>query len=470
MGRSDLLHAPFKRPLWKHRRVLILGLGQYPLGSGMSAACTFAGLGADVTVTDLKKAKDLGSNVKNLTKYKNVRFVLGRHDPKDIERAELIVANPRVRPNTKELKLARKNGIPVTSDIALFLERCPAKVVAVTGTRGKSTTSSLVAAMLNASRKKAWLGGNILVSPLHFLHRVKKKHIVVLELSSWQCESLSKSSKAPGVSVITNIMRDHLNTYDGMEDYAEAKAQIFRHQRPIDTVILNADDTYGKKWTREAPSRVLTFGTNEANDASVRSGYICLGATHVVRTDELRLLGEHNAWNACAAALTAKQAGATLVGMRKALTAFKTLPNRLEVVRTVRGVTYVNDTCATTPDGAMAALKALGDKYARMRFIMGGADKELDYAELGKQFQKNKERVAVFLLPGTASRSLEVQLKKQGLNVTRVSDMKIAVKKAAHQSRRGDVIALSPAAASFGQYSNEFERGERFRELVSNLG
>ncbi len=462
----DFFRAPFKRLSWKDRRVLILGLGQYPEGSGMSAAMTFAKLGASVTVTDLKRAKDLGTNVKRLKKFKNVRFVLGRHDLKDIDRAELIVANPRVRPDAKEMKRARKNGIPVTSDIALFLDRCPARVVAVTGTRGKSTTSSLIAAMLKASKKKVWLGGNILVSPLNFLSKIKPADIVVLELSSWQCESLSKSSKAPGISVITNLMRDHLNTYQGMEDYAEAKAQVFRHQKPNDTVILNADNLYGKRWMSEAPSDVLTFGKGASNHASFRGGYLYLGATKVISAGQLALPGEHNARNALSAMLAAKRAGASMVGIKKALKTFASLPNRLETVRTVKGVSFINDTCATTPDGAIAALHALKRRHDHLFFIMGGADKELDYTELGRVFAKNKKRVSILLLPGSASAKLYKTAVKQGLGIERVPDMKRAVARAIEMSMSGDAIVLSPAAASFGQFKNEFERGEMFVKAI----
>ena len=206
MPNAEILQAPLNKKAWKNRRVLVLGLGQYPQGSGVTAALLFARLGARVTVTDLKTKKELAKNVKRLARFKNVRFALGGHRLEDVRRAELIVANPRVRPASKQLALARRLNIPATSDIALFLDRCPAPVIAVTGTRGKSTTSALIASIMRASGKKVWLGGNILVSPLTFLSKVRSDHVVVLELSSWQCESLSKS-KAPRVAVATNPAR-----------------------------------------------------------------------------------------------------------------------------------------------------------------------------------------------------------------------------------------------------------------------
>jgi UDP-N-acetylmuramoylalanine--D-glutamate ligase len=467
MPGSDLLRAPFRRALWKKRRVLILGLGQYPNGSGVSAALLFAKLGADVRVTDLKSARELASNVARLKRFKNVACTFGRHDLKDIRWAELIVANPRVRPQSDELMLARRLNTPVTSDIGLFLDRCTATVVAVTGTRGKSTTASLIAHLLRSGGRRVWLGGNILISPLTFLDQVKRNHVVVLELSSWQCESLARTTP-PHIAVVTNLMRDHLNTYDGMEDYAEAKAQIFRHQNPSDIAILNADDAFGRRWLREAPGRVMTFG-DHGSHARVAGRVLRLGATDVITTDRLHLLGAHNAMNALAASLAARAAGATIASIRKGLAGFRPLPYRLELVRTVRGVRYVNDTCATTPDGSIAAVRALDDGKGTMWLILGGADKELNYRGLSGELRRRADRIRVLLLPGTASPSIDAELRKRKIRVKRVEDLKSAVSSASERAIKGDIVILSPGAASFGQFANEFARGDRFNSLVKAL-
>ncbi|MBD3251076.1 UDP-N-acetylmuramoyl-L-alanine--D-glutamate ligase [Candidatus Uhrbacteria bacterium] len=469
MSPTELLRAPFEKSLWKGRRVLILGLGQFPQGSGMSAAYQFAKLGADVRVTDLKSAKELGSNVRKLKAFKNVKFTLGKHLMKEIDWAELIVANPRVRPDAKELKRARKNGTPVTSDIALFLDRCPATVVAVTGTRGKSTTASLIAAILKACPKTVWLGGNILVSPLTFLSNVKSSDVVVLELSSWQCESLSKTQKAPTVSVITNLLHDHLNTYDGMDDYAEAKAQIFRHQQKDDVVVLNADDAYGKQWIKEAPSVVRTFGKAAKNDATIKNGWIQFGSQKIFDLRKLQLLGAHNEWNATIAALASRQAGAGLACIKKGLKTFQGLEHRLQLVAMKKGIRYVNDTCATTPDGVIAAMHALKRGADHLWLIMGGQDKQLDYTELGKAFKKQRTRLGVFLLPGTASEKIFEELTANQVAVERVEDLDQAVRRTASLAVKGDAVVLSPGAASFGQFKNEFERGATFIRLVRNI-
>ena len=464
----NLLHAPLTRALWKDKRVLILGLGQYPKGSGVSAALVFAKLGARVTVTDEKPESEMKANVARLRKHENVRFVLGKHELSDIDGAEIIVANPRVRPSSPMMKRARKKRIPVTSDIALFLDRCPAQVVAITGTRGKSTTATLIAKMLKESKKRVWLGGNILVSPLTFLSGVKPKDIVVLELSSWQCESLGASLRQPHVSVITNLKRDHLNAYEGMEDYAEAKAQIFRHQEPDDAVVLNADDTYGRKWMSEAPSSVLTFG-KKGKRATIRNGILRLDGKDIIRADRLRIIGEHNALNACAAMIAAREVGASIAGIKKALTSFKGLENRLQFIREVRGVSYVNDTTATTPDGTIAACKAMLPRVRFLFFIMGGSDKELEYEELGKLFQKSKKCIGVFLLPGNASDKMKREFNRHGIAYEEVADMKTAVRRASETAESGDAVILSPAAASFGLFKNEFDRGEQFVKAVKKV-
>lgn len=462
-------HLPFTRANWKDAKVLIFGLGQYPQGSGISAALTFAKLGSRVVVTDAKKEEEIAANVKRLKKFKNVSFVLGEHRLQEVEWADVIVANPRVRPSQAEMIHARKLGKVVTSDIALFLDRCQAPVVAVTGTRGKSTTSTIIAEMLKASKKKVWLGGNILVSPLTFLSKVKKSDVVVLELSSWQCESLGSAQKQPHISVITNMMRDHLNTYNGMEDYAEAKAQIFRHQKPNDFIILNADDEYGKRWIKEAASDIRTFGKSKRRDASYDARSMYLGGKKLFDVRLLTLMGEHNVKNALAASLAASLAGASKSAIQKTLKTFKSLENRLQLIKSVKGVAYVNDTCATTPDGAIAAYRALKPRYDHCWFILGGADKELEYLELAEELKKGKDRVGAFVFPGNASEKLMKELVRCGVGFEQVSNMQEAVARASEVAMSGDVVVLSPAAASFGLFKNEFDRGEQFVKEVKKI-
>ncbi|MSR84917.1 UDP-N-acetylmuramoyl-L-alanine--D-glutamate ligase [Candidatus Uhrbacteria bacterium] len=440
-------------------KILILGLGQYPQGSGVSAALYFARRGEEVTVTDLKTAKELKENVGQLKKFKNVRFVLGKHDLKDIESTDLVVANPRVRRDSREMKLAIKRGIPIESDISLFLAQCPARVIGVTGTRGKSTTATLIAEMLKAGGAKVWLGGNILVSPLTFLSKVKKDDLVVLELSSWQLESLGEKGISPPVAVWTNLMRDHLNTYKSMEEYAEAKAQIFRHQKPSDIVFLPVDRSFDG-YAREAASRVYRTGKKKN-----RESIICYST-------KLKVVGEHNRKNAEMAVAVALRLGVKVSAIKSALRSFKGLPNRLELIATTKGIKYINDTTATTPDATIAAIKALSNnslqlplfKRGRVHLIFGGADKELEFVEVAKMLKRFFVNVA--LLPGTAHTKIVKAFRHDKFFYQDAPNLRTAIKTLQSQARVGDTILLSPGCASFGLFKNEFDRGEQFKKLI----
>src|SRR3989344_6071371 len=477
------LNIPLTKKVWKNRRILILGLGQYPQGSGVSAALLFARLGAKVTVTDLKTSNVLGDNVKRLKKFKSVRFVLGRHDLKDVRAAEFIVPNQRVRQNSPEMTLARKLVIPVQTEIALFLNHCPARIVGITGTRGKSTTTAMIAHLLTgrtgrqdgqddrtenqtsqqdsvrpvvpSSRRpvpKVWLGGNILVSPLTFLSKIKKDDIVVLELSSFQTELLA-DARPVDIAVVTNIKRDHLNAYGSMEEYAEAKAQIFRYQKRNQVVILNADDDYGRAWMKEAPSRVVTSSSRDRLPIS---------------KSNFPLLGEHNVMNAHAAVAAARAAGASMDQIKRGLKTFKPLPHRLETVHVWRNIRFVNDTTATTPDGTIAAIEALADHH-HLWLIAGGADKELEYVELAKTVKKHHPRIHILLLPGDASEKIKNALSRFKEHIHPVLNIRQAVALARRSAIPGDAVVLSPGAASFNQFKNEFERGEEFVRAVKSL-
>ncbi|MFH1620923.1 MAG: UDP-N-acetylmuramoyl-L-alanine--D-glutamate ligase [Patescibacteria group bacterium] len=451
------------------KKVLILGLGQYPKGSGIAAALYALEQGADVLVTDQKPEKDIADNVKRLKEYSNVKFRLGCHKLKDIEWADVIIRNPRVRPGSPEMQLATKLGKKIESDITLFLSQCPAKVIGVTGTRGKSTTSTLIAKMLKNSDKKVWLGGNILVSPLTFLNKVKKDDYVILELSSWQTETLGMVSISPHIACITNIMADHLNSYEGMEDYAEAKSMIFRFQTGIDTVILNGDDGFCRDWAREAPGMVKFF-TKQKEYAS--SAWLTAASLifkdkkerEIVKKEELKVHGEHMYINMLAASLVASIAGAKRSAIRQTLLQFKGLSYRQEVVARKKGIIFVNDTTATTPDGTMAALRAFGSGSGTLRLILGGADKELDFSNLGKELKKLKTDIAV--LPGSAEKKIFEALRQNQITFQKVESLNEAVKNLVKRSVPGDVVILSPGCASFGLFKNEFDRGDKFNALV----
>jgi len=454
--------------------ILILGLGQFAKGSGISAALFFARQKTNVRVTDQKTEQDLASNVARLKRFKNVKFILGKHRLEDIRWADIIVRNPRVRPSSPEMRLATRLGKRVESDVSLFMARCPCPIVGITGTRGKSTTTALVGEMLKRSGKRVWIGGNILVSPLTFLNKVRKGDIVVLELSSWLLETTGNLGLSPHVAVVTNIMRDHLNSYEGMDDYVEAKAQIFRHQRPDDIVILNADDENCRRFAEEAPSRVLTFSSKyrdadamltvrDMNWKDPKTGTRGI----LLKRKDVKILGEHNALNVLAASLTARVAGATVSGIRSATKDFTGLENRLETIATIRGVRYVNDTTATTPDAVIAAIKSLAPVSKRIHLIAGGTDKELEFEDVASVIKRFP--VTVSLFEGSAIKKFSDALNRVGVPFVRVPDMKSALEFHMRDAKKGDTILLSPGCTSFGMFKNEFDRGEQFKALVRRL-
>ncbi len=453
----------------KGKKVLILGLGQYPKGSGITAALYALKQGAEILVTDQKEEKEIAENVNRLKEYKNVKFRLGGHDLKDIAWADVIIRNPRVRPTSNEMLLALKLGKKIESDITLFLANCPAKVIGVTGTRGKSTTSTLIAKMIKNSDRTAWLGGNILISPLTFLDKVKKSDYVVLELSSWQTETLEAAMLSPQIACITNIMRDHLNSYHGMEEYAEAKAKIFRYQTSVDALVLFGDDLYCRDWAKEALGAVRFFTRQKeyASSAWLTPSSLIIKdkkEREIVKKEELKVHGEHMYLNMLAAGLAAMITGVKRSAIRQTLMQFKGLPHRQEVVAKKKGIIFVNDTTATTPDGTIAALKSFGNMTGTLRLILGGADKELDFSNLGKELRKYKTDVVI--LPGSARDKLVDSLRQNKIRFQPIETLSEAVRTLFKRSAPGDVVLLSPACASFGLFKNEFDRGEKFKSLI----
>lgn len=441
--------------------VLILGLGQYPHGSGVEAAVFFAKQGCNVLVTDLKTESQLEQNVRRLRKYPNVRFVLGKHRVSDLADCSMVIRNPRVPSHSPILIEARKRGIPIESDLTIFLKSCPCHVVGVTGTRGKSTTSALIAHIIQGSGRRAWLGGNILVSPLSFFSKVKPDDIVVLELSSWQLEALGEQGLSPSIAVWTNLMRDHLNTYSGMKAYAAAKSHIFLHQTSSDIVFLPATKEFDA-YARLAPGRVGRIGGERSREKQIVDGVT------------LKLVGRHNDVNAQYAVAVALELGISVRDIKRGLKTFAGLPDRLELIAIVRGLRCINDTTATTPDATIAAVESLLEQFRSekevhtIHLIFGGADKELEFGEIARHVSRS--RVQVYLLPGTAHDAIVRAFRRARVVWQDVGDLQEAVEEGLHAAKKGDCLLLSPGCASFGLFANEFERGSVFRRLIKRYG
>jgi UDP-N-acetylmuramoylalanine--D-glutamate ligase len=443
-------------PKNKRRKVLIMGLGLH--GGGAGAARFFAKRGWRVLVTDLKRADELAPSIKALRKFSSIRYVFGRHRKKDFLEADLIIKGAGIAWDDPILRLARAKKIPVESDVGIFFELCPSPIIGITGSKGKSTTASLIFGMMRKKYRNVFLAGNIRKSVLDILPRITKKSFVVLELSSWQLEDAARHKKSPHIAVITNVLREHLNRYRNFAAYVRAKSMIVRFQKKDDWLIVPKHDRIARRISQSASSRVYFFEKPPFHTANP-----------VLR-------GVHNEANIAAASATAKLLGISAALQKKAICQFRGLEGRLQYVATKRGVRYYNDTTATMPDAAIAALHAISrgttTQYAGgIILIAGGADKKLDFRNFAKEIVKNVQ-TAVWL-PGNATENLKSKIlnlksKKQPKQYD-AKTMEEAVRKAARLARAGDIVLLSPGAASFGLFQNEFERGAEFVRWVRKI-
>jgi len=448
---------------FKNKKVTIMGLGIS--GGGVGAAEFFAKAGARVLVTDLKTRGKLRESLGRL-KGLSIRYVLGRHRKEDFENADLIIKNPGVPNESKFLALAKKSGVPIETDVGIFFDLCPAPVVGVTGTKGKSTTAFLIHQILKRKYKNAVLGGNIGKSVLEVLPKIKKGGLaspsqggpVILELSSFQLEALAEKKKSPHIAVITNIFPDHLNRYSSFAQYAKAKMNIFRFQKPEDFLIIPEDNRLLEKLTKNARSKKIYFSKIVAKSIP----FLSLA---------------HNAANLAAAIEIAKLFKISRKEILSLIPRLKLLPHRLEKVGKIKGVTYINDSGATNPGAGIEAIKATRSlfKNGRLILIAGGEDKNLDYSVFAGEILKNADFLV--LLPGSATEKMKVEFQKhlartKNLKLKAVidaPDMKQAVIHARRLAQKRDAVLLSPAAASFNLFQNEFDRGEQFVKAVKLL-
>ncbi len=436
---------------FKGKKVTVMGLGL--LGRGIGVIKFLAEQGAILTVTDLKTEKELAPALNQLKKLKAITYHLGEHRLEDFRNKDLIVRAPNVPLDSIYLKEAEKNKIEVEQDASLFCRLAPVgvKIIGITGTRGKSTVTHLLFEILKQAKKKVYLAGNVRgTATLPLLKKIKKGDYVVMELDSWQLQSFGDNKISPHLSVFTTFMVDHLNYYHGdMERYFADKANIFIHQTKEDVLI--AGSQVAKKVKSLKPKGKL-----------------------IIPKQSL-LAGQHREYNAVLASTAAKVLGVSDSVIKKAVKNFKGLPGRLEFIREVKGIKYYNDTTATTPDAVLAAVHALKQFKGKIILIGGGTDKELDYTRYGQIVPKYLKGLILF--EGTATKKILVTLPaspagkplKKKFPVIMVDNMKLALRQAQGLAKRGDLILLSPGAASFGLFQNEFDRGDQFNKLVRKL-
>ncbi|MEK7514345.1 MAG: UDP-N-acetylmuramoyl-L-alanine--D-glutamate ligase [Patescibacteria group bacterium] len=442
------------RALFVGKKITLMGLGL--LGRGVGDAQFLAECGADLIVTDLKTRTQLSSSIRKLSHFKNIKFILGEHRLEDFTNRDMIIKAAGVPLDSPFIVEARKNDIPIEMSTALFAELTEATIIGITGTRGKSTVTSLIYELLKQAGKKVYLGGNVKgMATLPLLEKVKKGDYVVIELDSWQLQGFGERKISPHIAVFSTFLSDHLNYYKGdVGKYFEDKANIFKYQKKGDTLVLGEQVAPAIK----KKHRIL------------KGRFIIASKKNVPKNWDIKIPGLHNRENIAIALEVARILKIPLSVVKKTVESFNGVPGRLELVRTYKGIKIYNDTTATTPDATIVALKALSEKK-NIVLILGGADKDLPMEKLFKEIPKYVKTLVVLSGTGTERVKNDINaLSKKTVKIINVSTLKEAVEKGIKSTQKGDILLLSPAFASFGPppggFKNEFDRGEQFNAIV----
>jgi UDP-N-acetylmuramoylalanine--D-glutamate ligase len=429
---------------FKSKKVLVLGLGLNE--GGVGSAGFFAGQGAEVRVTDLKDKLILKPSLDRLSNYKNIEYILGEHRNEDIDWADLIIRNPALKPDNKYLIYAKEKGKQIEMDVGIFLQLInPAQIVGVTGSKGKTTTASLIYYAVKEKYPNTILAGNIGKSVLDIVPHINKETLVVLELSSFQLEAFAEHKVAPNFAVITNIFPDHLNYYSNMEDYISAKKLIAKHQSGKDYLFLNKND------------QILT--SKEFLDG-IRARIIYFSEDDIPSDFNPNLVGEHNKTNYAAALAVATGMDVEKTEALKNMNEFKSNEFRLQLVKEVKGIKIYNDSSSTNPNSSIAALKALPNSI----LIAGGMNKGLEYKDFAKAIEHYAKEV--YFLIGDATLEIEKFLTNMDKVQGCYDNLEEILKDVKEKAKDGDNILFSPGATSFNLFQNEFDRGRKFNEAV----
>jgi len=454
-------------------KITIMGLGLH--GGGIASARFLAERGADLTVTDLRDQQTLLPSMDQLRDLK-IRYVLGRHEIEDFRKADMVIKNPAVPRRSPYLQAARR----IETDLSLFLEMNRRPLIAVTGSKGKSTTVSALHAILLSRYPDALLGGNITVSPLTFASECTEEgnSPVILELSSWQLADIEPPTKLMAFSaLITNIMADHQNAYPGMAEYVADKKRIFAGQNNSCYSICPYDDFYLPELSESARGRLLYFSSDQLpgdiEGSYLRSdrGYIRRdGQESWILPTEITLQGRHNRLNLLAAATLAALTGIDYDSIRDRAASFGGIEHRMELISTGGRLNWINDSAATIPEATAAALKSL---TGEVHLITGGTDKELNFDAFAAVAELP---ASIHLLEGSATNRMIEILKKQNISYSGpFNSLEEAVESAGESARKGSgrtsrtTILFSPGSTSFGMFLNEFNRGRQFKELVLRI-
>jgi len=441
--------------------VLVVGLGK----SGVASALFLKSHGARVTVSDSKTEDLLREEIPALLDH-GIVVETGGHGERTFREQDLIVVSPGVPVDAPPLVQARALGEPVIGEIELAAQFLPGPLVAITGSNGKTTTTTLAGEIIAAGGFQTLVGGNIGTPAILLVERATPKSVTVLEVSSFQLETIQ--TFRPKIAVVLNVTPDHLDRHRTFAAYVDAKARIFENQQADDFAVLNADDLTCLELAARTRSKVFWFSRKKEvqHGADVRGGKLFFrdadGRREIMQVSEIPLKGNHNIENVLAAICVGALMGCEPQRIRQAICDFKAVEHRLEYVATVRGVEYYNDSKATNVD---ATIKALESFPASIHIILGGKDKGSDYTVLNDLLRKRVKRVYTI---GAAAEKIESHIKGT-VEVVHAETLENAIKQAATNAQSGDVVLLAPACASFDQFKSYEHRGRVFKEVVRTL-
>ncbi len=447
------------------RRILVIGFGR----QGQALARWLPTIGARAIVNDRRPLDDLDADPRD---FRGVEFVLGEHPEQLLDMVEIVCVSGGVPLDLSLIQQAQARQMPITNDAQLFLERCPAPIIGITGSAGKTTTTALVGDIMRRAGYSTWIGGNIGNVLLDVMMGIRPEHQVVMELSSFQLELVFTS---PSVAAILNVTPNHLDRHGTMENYMQAKANIMAHQGVGEAVLLNRDDAGSRAYQPLVKGDLLWFSQREiVTDGAFMIGERLAvaglaspdGDPHIVcDLNDVPLRGDHNLMNVLAACALAGVSGVAPETIGEAVREFKAVPHRLETVRVLNGVTYVNDSIATAPERVVAALNSYTEPLI---LLAGGADKKLSWEEMVALALYKTRKIIAFGRDGDIVVETATKLGGAG-SVIRVESLEDAVNEAVRIAQDGDVVLLSPGGTSYDAYADFAERGEHFRRMVMAL-
>lgn len=451
----------------KDKKVAIIGLGV----SNIPLLTYLHSLGAKITVFDKREIDNIDKNALDIITEKGIQFSFGANNLSKLEGFDVIFRSPSCRPDLPEIIKELNRGAILTSEIEMLIELCPGKVIGITGSDGKTTTTSLIYEIVKKSGYNCYLGGNIGIPLFSKIGEMKPDDVVVLELSSFQLMNMKTS---PQISVVTNVTPNHLDIHKSYEEYIDAKKNIFKYQDENGILVLNYDNEITRDYAKDAPGNVIFFSKNEKlNDGIILDNgiiKICNDKVrkHILNTADIILRGEHNYENACAA-IAATMTLADTQTQVEAISEFKGVEHRLELVRELDGVKWYNDSIGTSPTRTIAGLKSFDEKIV---LIAGGYDKHLDYTPIAMPILDNvSDLILMGQTAGKIKNAVEEAMRESGkrINIYECDTLEEVVKKARSVARMGEIVLFSPASASFDLYKNFEERGNKFKKIVMEL-